>query len=372
MGDRLRAAATLTLLPMLALTLCVCRATPATAAGIPHINHLFIIVLENEDADESFGANPPAPYLGKTLKEAGAFMPNYFGIGHNSLDNYIAQISGQSPNSKTQGDCDPYVNFVSTGTGAYGQALGSGCVYPASVPTIASQLTAAGRTWKAYQEDMANSATEPKSCRHPVIGSHDATETARLGDEYSNKHDPFVYFHSIIDLPICTTNVVDLTQLNTDLTTEATTPNLSYITPNLCDDGHDAPCIDGRPGGLVSADAWLTTWVPKIMASPAYADDGLIVITFDEAEPTGSGTDATACCNTPPAPNTSTPGVVGPGGGRVGALLLSPHVAPNSTDETPYNHYSLLCSMEDAFGLPRLGFAGAPGLTCFGSDVYDR
>ena len=55
-------------------------------------------MLENEDAAESFGADPPAPYLGKTLKEAGAFMPNYYGIGHASLDNYIAMISGQPPN----------------------------------------------------------------------------------------------------------------------------------------------------------------------------------------------------------------------------------------------------------------------------------
>ena len=62
------------------------------------IKHLFIIVLENENADESFGANPPSPYLGKTLREAGVFVPNYFGIGHASLDNYIAMISGQPPN----------------------------------------------------------------------------------------------------------------------------------------------------------------------------------------------------------------------------------------------------------------------------------
>ena len=64
------------------------------------------------------------------------------------------------------------------------------------------------------------------------------------------------------------------------------------------------------------------------------------------------------------------PGRDGPGGGRVGALLLSPLVAPGTENATPYNHYSLLCSMEDAFGYPHLGFAGAPGLVCFGSDVY--
>ena len=101
---------------------------------------------------------------------------------------------------------------------------------------------------------------------------------------YATRHDPFVYFHSIIDSPTCKTNVVGLDVLTTDLASAATTPNLSYITPNVCDDGHDAPCKDGRPGGLESADAFLATWVPKILASPAYKAGGMLVITFDEAE----------------------------------------------------------------------------------------
>ena len=73
--------------------------------ALPTIKHLFVLVLENENSDESFGPNPPSPYLGKTLPEAGALVPNYFGIGHASLDNYIAMISGQPPNPITQADC---------------------------------------------------------------------------------------------------------------------------------------------------------------------------------------------------------------------------------------------------------------------------
>ncbi len=69
-----------------------------------------------------------------------------------------------------------------------------------------------------------------------------------------------------------------------------TTPAFSWISPNLCDDGHDAPCVTGAPGGLAQADAFLAQWVPKIMAAPAYRDGGLIVVTFDE------GSDAAACC----------------------------------------------------------------------------
>ena len=148
----------------------------------------------------------------------------------------------------------------------------------------------------------------------------------------------------------------------------STTRNLTYITPDVCDDGHDAPCKDGRPGGLVSADAFLARVVPQILASPAYRADGMLVVSVDEAETRN----AQACCHTPPAPNAAEPGIAGPGGGRIGTLVLSAKTRPGTTDPTPYNHYSLLCSMEDVFGLAHLGFAGAPGLACFGKDVYDE
>ncbi|MCU1245562.1 MAG: phosphoesterase family protein, partial [Acidobacteria bacterium] len=95
----------------------------------------------------------------------------------------------------------------------------------------------------------------------------------------------------------------------------------------------------------------------------------LLVITFDEAE---SG-DATACCNEMPGLNTFNPGgtTLGPGGGRSGAVLISQFIRPGSVNDVPYNHYSLLRSIEDIFALPHLGFAGQPGLQPFGADVYD-
>jgi len=342
---------------------------PFTAS--PHIDHVFVINLENEDFATSWGASSPAKYLNDTLRPQGQLLTRYYGIGHHSLDNYLAQISGQAPNPETQADCPNFVEFAATGVGAYGQALGQGCVFPTSVHTIGDQLGAAGKTWRAYQEDIANSATEPKVCRHPPIGSSDPTISATKTDMYATRHDPWVYFHSVIDSPACNTEVVGLDALTTDLASTATTPNLSYITPNACDDGHDAPCADGRPGGLTSADVFLRTWVPKILASPAYRVSGMLMITFDEAESGGVNADASACCHTPPAPNSARPGVTGPGGGNVGALLLSPVIKAATTNATPYNHYSLLCSIENLFGLGHLGFAGAPGLRCFGSDVYE-
>jgi phospholipase C len=347
--------------------------TPTTAApktGPPR--HVFVINLENKSFDETWGSSTAAPYLATTLRRQGQFLPNYYAIGHVSLPNYVAQISGQGPSLATQSDCVTYTNFTSTGTGPLGQELGDGCVYPPSVPTIADQLTKKGLTWKSYQEDMANSATEPKTCRHPTIGNADSTLVARPGDQYATRHNPFVYFHSIIDTPACNANVVDLAAFPTDLASTRTTPNLSFITPNLCHDAHDQPCVDGQPGGLVSANQWLRTWVPRILNAPAYRQDGLLVITFDEAEPGGLNGDSSACCQEAKAPNVAQAGGNGPGGGRVGAVVLSPFVKPGTTNTTPYNHYALLCSLENSFGLAHLGYAAQPGLKCFGSDVYQR
>ena len=160
-------------------------------------------------------------------------------------------------------------------------------------------MTAKGLSWKGYMEDMGS------PCRHPALNTPDTTQKAKVGDQYAARHNPFVYFAGITSSPDCAQRDVDLTALPGDLAQVSTTPNLSYITPNLCDDGHDAPCVDGRPGGLASADAWLRTWVPKITASPAFKQDGTLIITFDESD--GPQSDATACSVKGPAPTPPCP-----------------------------------------------------------------
>jgi hypothetical protein len=343
-------------------------AQPAPTWQPPPIKHVFVINLENKGYDETFGAGSAAPYLTRTLRSRGVLLTQYYGVAHNSLPNYIAQISGQGPNVETQGDCQVYSDFVAVGTALPGQAVGQGCVYAADVPTLAGQLERAGFTWAGYMEDMGNSLAEPPTCRHPTIGEIDDTQTARAGDQYAARHDPFVYFHSIIDSPTCDEHVVPLDRLTSDLARAGTTPNFSLITPNLCNDGHDAQCADGRTGGLAAADDWLSTWVPAILSSPAFKRDGLLVVTFDEAE----GSDAAACCGEGPGPNTPFPGITGFGGGRVGAVAVSRYIDAGSWNDTPYNQYSLLCSIEGLFGLPQLGYAASPGLNCFGTDVYNH
>jgi hypothetical protein len=170
----------------------------------------------------------------------------------------------------------------------------------------------------------------------------------------------------------CAAHVVSLAGLPNDLKRTDTTPQLSFIVPNLCNDGHDFPCKNQPSGAsaLADIDSFLSTWVPHITSSPAYKKNGLLAIVFDEADGPPQG-DSSACCNETPGPNTPLPGVTGLGGGRVGAVLLSPFIRAGTVSTTAYNHYSLLASIENVFGLPKLGYAATTSAT-FGSDVFNR
>jgi hypothetical protein len=368
------------LLRLFVLAVCVLAACSAAAFGakstsaLPPVRHVFVVVLENENASSTFGPDSAAPYLSQTLRKKGAFIPEYYGVTHFSLGNYVAMISGQGSNPQTQADCLVYTEFVGGLVGPDGQALGQGCVYPATVATVADQLTAKGLTWKGYMEDMGNNpARESATCGHPALNSQDGTQNPEVGDQYAARHDPFVYFHSIIDSPLRDANVVPLDRLTGDLKHARTTANFTFISPNLCHDGHDEPCVDGEPGGLVSIDSWLREWVPRITSSEAYKKDGLLLITFDEAEAQGGEADASACCNEAQFPNTPNNGgiVSGRGGGRVGAVALSPFVRAGTVTQHPYNHFSTLRTIESLFGLPFLGYAASdPGT--FGRDVFTK
>src|SRR5262252_8820414 len=122
--------------------------------GRSRIKHVFVIVLENEGFDTTFGAQSKAPYLSQTLTKAGVLLTQYYGTGHASLDNYIAMISGQAATPETRNDCQTYADFVMTGLTPDGQAIGHGCVYPDTVKTLPDQLTRIGKTWRGYMGDM--------------------------------------------------------------------------------------------------------------------------------------------------------------------------------------------------------------------------
>lgn len=129
-------------------------------------------------------------------------------------------------------------------------------------------------------------------------------------------------------------------------------------------------CGDGTPGGVAGMDDFLQKWIPVITRSPAFRQDGLLIVTFAQSDGL-TPADYNACCEEEPlSSNPLEPGFRGPGGGLVGAVVLSPFIRPGTVSTVPYNHYALLRTVEDIFGLPHLGFAGAPGLKSFGPDVF--
>jgi hypothetical protein len=163
---------------------------------------------------------------------------------------------------------------------------------------------------------------------------------------------------------------VNLRLLQQDLKSISSTANYIFITPNLCNDGHDASCVDGRRGGLTAINLFLRKWVPLITQSPAFRSDGLLVITFDESDHAGAQGSA-SCCGEEPLPGAIyPPGISGPGGGRIGAVVLSPYVRPGTVSQQPYNHYSLLRTIEGIFELPPVGYAASADLKAFGADVF--
>jgi hypothetical protein len=351
----------------------------------PPVKHVFVIMLENESYSSTFGDAAAYPYLAGKLVKRGVLLKDYYATGHDSNDNYISIVSGQPPNTANQADCHTFEDFTDNTLLDNGVESGTGCVYPANVKNIGNELSAKHLSWKAYMEDMGNdSSRESAACGHPTVNAPDGTQTAEPGDGYATRHDPFVYFDSVIDnQAYCDAHVVALgtptgampdtalpheTGLATDLEKASTTPAFSFITPNLCDDGHDFPCVNQQSGASAAADidSFLETWVPMITRSPAFKQGGLLEITFDE----GADSDTSSCCGEAPGPGASEPGIGGPGGGLIGALLISPYIKPGSTDTRPYNHYSSLASWEQLFGLKRLAYA-ATVKDVFGGDVFN-
>jgi hypothetical protein len=305
---------------------------PTSEAG--RIKHVFVISLASSGYDAAFGTTPQMPYLAATLRPQGTLLSGYSLLDTTALPNSVAAIGGQSPSADTKADCPDYGK----------------CVYSAETLTLVDQLGIAKFSWRAYMESMVNLETgQPDNCVYPQPG---ATAAPPLGG-YEPQLNPFVYFHSLLDLGDCSANDVPFTELEKDLKKLKSTPNYSYISPNLCNAGVTGQCAAGTPDGAASADAFLATLVPRILASPAYKQDGLLMVTFGQANP---------------APIDPATGVApAPAGDpkKVGALLVSQFVSPGSTDAVAYDPYSLLASTEDLFGISRLGKADGAKVKSF-------
>ncbi len=301
--------------------------TPAStpAATSSPVKHVFVIALTTDSYRAAFGPGSVAHYLNGTLRRRGTLLSGYRTLGDTELPDYLAMISGQAPNADTRSDCAIYSEFSSLAkTESSGQVNGPGCVYPDTALTVADQVTAAGKQWKAYLADMGSS-----TCVHADSNAADAAPPTGAGSDYATRHNPFIYFHSLLDLGGCSSNDVGIQHLAGALRAAKRTPTYAYIAPGLCDEPSATSCADGAPGGLAGEDAFLKRWVPEILASQAYKQDGVLMIVFADGKP---ATDASAARQAPV---------------RTGALILSPLAAKGRTLSAAYSPYSVLRTIED-------------------------
>jgi hypothetical protein len=162
--------------------------------------------------------------------------------------------------------------------------------------------------------------------------------SAGAGPDYADRHVPFLYYANVVgNTARCATHLRPFTELAADLAGPGL-PSYAFITPDTCNDGHDTPCADGRPGGLTSADAFLSANVPRLL-DWLRSHNGVLFVTFDE----GGANDTSGCCN-------GGPGGTAGFGGQTGMVVLGAPVATGSTS-AKYDHASLLRTTEDLLGI---------------------
>jgi hypothetical protein len=315
-------------------------------------DHFFVIMLENH-SKSSVIDDPNAPYL-TSLAHRYAMASNYYGVTHPSMPNYIATLAGD--NFGIQDDNDQNVVNLDR-------------------PNLVDQLEAHGISWDAYMDTLP----ADKLARFgPVVNG----STVSL---YAKKHNPFVLFDDIKNNPDRMSHVRDYTQLASDLNS-GDAPQFVWISPNQCNDMHggvfvavpghpETPCPygstkdDANDAALKQkADAFVHNAVDTIMSSKAWTKRSAIVIVTDENDFTGNSEtggweSAAGCCDSPyveagdPRVSASWPGGTY-GGGLIPAVVVTASGPRHFVDHTPYNHYSLLTTIEDNWHLGHLGHAG--------------
>jgi phosphatidylinositol-3-phosphatase len=316
------------------------------------LDHIFVIMLENH-SQSSVIDDSNAPYL-TSLAHTYGMASNYFGVTHPSMPNYIATIAGD--NFGIQDDNDQnIVNLDRT--------------------NLVDQLEAHHVSWDAYMEDLPANKLDRFG---PTVG----TTQVQL---YAKKHNPFVLFDDVNSNPARMSHVRDYTELGSDLNSRQA-PQFVWITPNQCNDMHggvtvavpghpETPCPfgstkdDANDAALkAKADTFVHGAVTTIMDSRAWTKHSAIVIVTDENdftgnEETGGWESADGCCDSPyvgkgdPRISADWPGGTY-GGGLIPAIVVTASGPRNYVDDTPFNHYSLLTTIEDNWRLGHIGHAG--------------
>jgi phosphatidylinositol-3-phosphatase len=272
-----------------------------TAPAAHGPRRIVVVVEENHSYDQVIGS-PEAPFLNR-LASQGALLTGFYATTHPSLPNYLAMVSGDTQGITSDcGDCN------------------------VDAANLADQLERAGVSWTTYQQGL------PAPC-----------SDAHLSGDYAKKHDPFMYFHSVRADPARCAKVVPLDRLDADLRA-GRLARFVFVTPDLAHDMHGTGEGGDNASLVRAADDWLRVLYGKLAASAAWRQDTRLVVTWDEG---GAGGGGDTCC-----------GGLG-AGGHIATIVAGPRVRPGR-DPTTYDHYSLLRSVEAAFGLPFLGHAADP------------
>ena len=321
--------------------------TPADRA-IPAYSHVFVIVEENKDYAQIM--NPVvAPHISALAAKYGD-AAQFFGEVHPSEANYVALLGGDT--FGIHDDDGFFCHAGMTDPFCTGSAEPGYVDHTVKAPHLGQQLETAGLSWKGYYESLPAPGALVPTASDPAFD--DGTRKTAL---YASKHSGFLNFASVQHDPKRAEHIVDFRQFEADLSANQL-PSFALIVPNQCNEMHGlhgpkvpADCDGANPAALIArGDRVVGELVKKIQASSAWASDErvAIVITFDE----GAGKTREGCCAvTPNAPSNF-------GGGHIPTLVITNHGPRGVRDETPYNHYSLLRTIEDAFGLPaHLGHA---------------
>lgn len=252
----------------------------------------------------------PAPHIFLLVLENHSFAQV---IGNPNLPTFNALVKRGALARQYTGVTHPSLpNYVALIAGSTMQLTGDNPAQSFAGPTLASQLGSQKMSWKGYMQGLPN------------VGS-----SVPYSGLYGKKHNPFMLSSDIANDPRQAANVLPFGQLQSDLKT-GQVANFSLLVPDLCHDLHgDLRCL-GRANVEQLGDAFLKTWADRIMTSSVWKPGAALIVTFDEGEDAQGG------------------------GGRVATLILTPDGKAGVTSDQPYNHYSLLRSLEDHFGLPPL------------------
>jgi phospholipase C len=319
--------------------LTVAGAASSPQKDIPSYQHIVEIMMENTSYGSIIG-DPNAPNL-NTLADTYGLATNYFGVTHPSEPNYLTNIAGDY--FGIQDDNQFYCTPAMASTDPH--CAGTTVPHTIDAPTLADQLTAAGKTWKGYFQSLpptpapGDLVTTGPNANGPYTFKYPSSSVAL----YASKHNPFVNFTGTQG---ALADMVPDTQLATDLS-DNRLPNFSLVVPDQCHDMHGTGgCSDTN--GLISAgDTYVGNTVTAIMSSKAWMQGrDAIVVTWDEDDFSDQGQTGTGCCG------------ADPGGGHVATIVITNSGHDPVSDGTAYDHYSLLRSYETAFGLSPLAHAG--------------